>query len=54
MTWFALSFKGALLVVVNLLGVKRTGRLQVGIVVVMLAVMAWFVGGAPTVDRWTF
>ncbi|QCC48379.1 universal stress protein [Halobellus limi] len=37
-----------LLVVVNLLGAKQTGRLQVGIVVVMLAALVWFVlGGVP-------
>ena len=39
----------ALLVVVNLVGAKQTGRLQVGIVVVMLAAMVWFVvGGLPS------
>ncbi|WP_144901973.1 amino acid permease [Halobellus captivus] len=38
-----------LLVVVNLLGAKQTGRLQVGIVVVMLAALVWFViGGVPS------
>ncbi|WP_135823403.1 APC family permease [Halorussus ruber] len=35
----------AALVVVNLVGAKLTGRLQVAIVAVMLAVMVWFVGG---------
>jgi amino acid transporter len=41
----------ALLVLVNLLGSKTTGRLQVVIVAVMLAVMAWFVlGGVPSVN----
>jgi len=34
------------LIVVNLLGAKQTGRLQVAIVAVMLAAMAWFVGGS--------
>ena len=33
------------LIVVNVAGVKQTGRMQVGIVAVMLAAMAWFVGG---------
>ncbi|MGQ4554728.1 amino acid permease [Halobellus sp. GM3] len=38
----------ALLVVVNLLGAKQTGRLQVAIVIVMLAALVWFViGGVP-------
>lgn len=32
----------AVLIVVNLLGVKQTGRFQVAIVAVMLAAMAWF------------
>ncbi len=36
----------ALLVVVNLLGAKQTGRLQVAIVAVMLAAMAWFATGS--------
>jgi len=34
------------LVAVNLVGVKQTGRLQIGIVVVMLAAMVWFVLGS--------
>jgi len=33
----------AVLIVVNIVGVKQTGRMQVAIVVVMLAVMVWFV-----------
>jgi len=37
----ALGIAG-LLIVVNLLGVKQTGRLQIGIVAVMLVAMAWF------------
>jgi len=38
----------AVLVGVNLVGAKQTGRLQIGIVVVMLAAMVWFVvGGLP-------
>ncbi|MGM0591528.1 MAG: amino acid permease [Halobacteriota archaeon] len=41
----------SLLVLVNLLGAKQTGRLQVGIVVVMLLALVWFVfGGTPAVD----
>lgn len=36
----------AILILVNLLGAKQTGRLQVGIVAVMLAAMVWFVGGS--------
>ena len=41
----------AVLVVVNLVGAKQTGRLQVVIVVLMLAAMVWFVvGGVPTVE----
>ena len=34
------------LIVVNVAGVKQTGRMQVGIVAVMLVAMAWFVGGS--------
>ncbi|RXK48594.1 amino acid permease [Halorientalis pallida] len=38
----------ALLIVVNLVGAKQTGRLQIGIVVVMLLAMVWFVvSGLP-------
>jgi amino acid transporter len=45
----------AVLVLVNLLGAKQTGRLQVAIVVVMLAALSWFVvGGAPGVQRTNF
>ncbi|GAA0235649.1 amino acid permease [Halobacterium noricense] len=36
----------AFLIVVNMLGAKQTGRLQVGIVVVMLAALGWFVAGS--------
>ncbi|SFL00815.1 Amino acid transporter [Halogranum rubrum] len=40
-----------LLVVVNVLGAKQTGQLQVAIVAVMLAALGWFaVGGVPTVQ----
>ncbi|QLG49858.1 amino acid permease [Natrinema halophilum] len=35
----------AVLVVVNLVGAKQTGRLQIAIVAVMLAAMVWFVVG---------
>ncbi|MFW5903232.1 MAG: amino acid permease [Halolamina sp.] len=39
------------LIVVNLAGAKQTGRLQVAIVVVMLAAMGWFAAGsAPSVE----
>jgi len=39
------------LVLVNLVGAKQTGRLQVAIVAVMLAAMVWwFVVGAPSTD----
>ncbi|RLM94411.1 amino acid permease [Halobellus sp. Atlit-38R] len=42
----------ALLVVVNVFGAKQTGRLQVAIVVVMLAALVWFVvGGTPSVRQ---
>ena len=34
------------LILVNLLGAKQTGRLQVGIVAVMLVALAWFVFGS--------
>ncbi|WP_336000073.1 universal stress protein [Halorientalis halophila] len=45
----------ALLVAVNLVGAKQTGRLQIGIVVVMLAAMVWFVaGGLPPVADSTY
>ncbi|MFB6126836.1 MAG: amino acid permease [Halolamina sp.] len=36
----------AVLIVVNVLGAKQTGRLQVGIVVVMLAALGWFAAGS--------
>jgi amino acid transporter len=38
----------AVLILVNLLGAKQTGRLQVIIVVVMLAALSWFVVGSGT------
>ena len=34
------------LILVNVVGAKQTGRLQVGIVVVMLAALGWFVAGS--------
>jgi len=41
-----------ILIAVNLVGVKQTGRLQVAIVVVMLAALGWFVvGSAPSVQQ---
>ncbi|MFW5959272.1 MAG: amino acid permease [Natronomonas sp.] len=43
------------LVAVNLVGVKQTGRVQVIIVVVMLAALVWFVyGGTPAVETAQF
>jgi amino acid transporter len=40
-----------ILIVVNIVGVKQTGRMQVVIVVVMLAAMVWFIlFGAPGVE----
>ncbi|TSD09940.1 amino acid transporter [Haloglomus irregulare] len=36
----------ALLILVNVVGAKQTGRLQVGIVVVMLAALGWFAAGS--------
>ncbi|MFW5956131.1 MAG: APC family permease [Halorhabdus sp.] len=36
----------AVLILVNVLGAKQTGRLQVTIVAIMLAAMVWFVGGS--------
>jgi len=40
----------AVLILVNLLGAKQTGRLQVAIVVLMLAALGWFAAGsAPSV-----
>jgi amino acid transporter/nucleotide-binding universal stress UspA family protein len=39
------------LILVNVLGAKQTGRLQIGIVVVMLAALGWFAAGsAPSVQ----
>jgi amino acid transporter len=38
----------AVLILVNLLGAKQTGRLQVVIVTVMLAALSWFVVGSGT------
>ncbi|NIC00581.1 amino acid permease [Halobacterium sp. R2-5] len=38
----------AFLILVNLLGAKQTGRLQVVIVSVMLAALGWFVAGSAT------
>ena len=41
----------AVLILVNIAGAKQTGRLQVVIVVVMLAALGWFAAGsAPSVD----
>lgn len=41
----------AVLILINLLGAKQTGRLQVVIVVVMLAALGWFAAGsAPSVQ----
>jgi len=43
------------LVLVNLIGAKQTGTLQIGIVAVMLAILSWFVvGGVPAVDGGSF
>ncbi|ESS10167.1 MAG: gamma-aminobutyrate permease related permease, partial [uncultured archaeon A07HN63] len=40
-----------LLILVNILGAKQTGRLQLGIVIIMLAALGWFAAGsAPTVQ----
>ncbi|MGB9965437.1 amino acid permease [Halobacterium sp. CBA1126] len=39
------------LILVNLLGAKQTGRLQVVIVSVMLAALGWFVAGSATKTR---
>jgi amino acid transporter len=40
-----------LLIVLNIVGAKQTGRMQIAIVAVMLAVMVWFiVAGAPSVE----
>lgn len=41
----------ALLIVLNIVGAKQTGRMQIAIVAIMLAVMVWFiVVGAPSVE----
>ena len=41
----------AVLIIVNVVGAKQTGRLQVAIVVVMLAALGWFAAGsAPSVQ----
>jgi amino acid transporter/nucleotide-binding universal stress UspA family protein len=40
-----------ILILVNILGAKQTGRLQLGIVIVMLAALGWFAAGsAPNVQ----
>jgi amino acid transporter len=45
----------AVLILVNLVGAKQTGRLQVVIVVVMLAALSWFViGSTPSVQQANF
>ena len=51
-----LAFGVALvLIVVNIVGVKQTGRMQIVIVAVMLAVMIWFiVAGTPSVESARF
>ncbi|EMA00410.1 amino acid permease [Haloferax denitrificans] len=42
----------AVLILVNVVGAKQTGRLQVGIVVIMLAALGWFAAGsAPSVQQ---
>ncbi len=46
---------GVVLIGVNIFGAKQSGRLQVGIVIVMLAAMLWFiVGGTGGVDSARF
>jgi amino acid transporter len=50
LTPVALGLAGVL-ILVNILGAKQTGRLQVAIVVVMLAALGWFAAGsAPGVE----
>jgi amino acid transporter len=45
----------ALLIVLNVVGAKQTGQMQIAIVAVMLAVMVWFVvAGAPSVESARF
>ncbi|MEF8771671.1 APC family permease [Halodesulfurarchaeum sp.] len=39
---------GFVLIVINIVGVKQTGRLQVAIVVVMLGALTWFAAGSAT------
>ncbi|WP_284013422.1 amino acid permease [Halobaculum litoreum] len=42
----------ALLILINVVGAKQTGRLQLAIVVVMLAALGWFAAGsAPSVEQ---
>ena len=44
-----------LLIVLNIVGAKQTGRMQIAIVAVMLAVMVWFiVAGTPSVENARF
>jgi len=45
----------ALLIILNVVGAKQTGRMQIAIVAIMLAVMVWFiVVGAPSVENARF
>ena len=45
----------AVLIVINVVGAKQTGRMQIGIVIAMLAAMVWFITfGAPGVERARF
>jgi len=44
-----------LLIILNIIGAKQTGRMQVAIVAIMLAVMVWFiVVGTPSVENARF
>jgi amino acid transporter/nucleotide-binding universal stress UspA family protein len=44
-----------ILIAVNIVGAKQTGRMQIGIVVVMLFVMTWFIAmGTPNVESGQF
>ncbi|UWG48639.1 Amino acid transporter [Halanaeroarchaeum sp. HSR-CO] len=44
-----------LLIILNVVGAKQTGRMQIAIVAIMLAVMVWFiVVGAPSVESARF
>jgi amino acid transporter len=46
---------GLILVVVNIVGVKQTGRMQIAFVVLMLLAMVWFtVSGAPSTEATRF